>query len=178
MVQLDVGRDGNVWGVDSESQVFLREGISPSTKSGTHWVENSNDGRWSNVAVCTDGHVWAVSSDNKVFYRTRVIDDNQQGEGWALAGDSMTHNALNYATQVTCAGGKVAIMGTNNQIFMRTEVTNDLPQGKGWAPVVGLEQTGKWEQVTLGENGHMWMLSQNQVYRYTSEVATPGFKAI
>jgi hypothetical protein len=64
MVQLDVGRDGNVWGVDSDNQVYFRDGVSPSTRSGTNWVDNTNDGSFVNVAVCTDGHVWAVSNDN------------------------------------------------------------------------------------------------------------------
>jgi hypothetical protein len=72
----------------------------------------------------------------------------------------------------------VAIVGKNNQIFTRTGISNELPQGLGWTAVNGLDQVGKWEQVTLGENGHMWMLSDKQIFRYTNEVATPGFKAV
>jgi hypothetical protein len=64
MVQLDVGRDGNVWGVDSDNKAYFRDGVSPSTRSGTHWVDNSNGKPMVNVAVCTDGHVWAVGEDN------------------------------------------------------------------------------------------------------------------
>jgi hypothetical protein len=59
---------------------------------------------------------------------------------------------------------------------MRTGVTNDEPEGHGWAYVPGLD--GQWEQITLGENGHLWMLRQNQVYRYTSELQEPSHKAI
>jgi len=75
MVQLDVGRDGHVWGVDTNEKVYYREGISVSAKVGTHWLEIA-DSTFTNVAVCTSGHVWAVSPDNQVFYRTMVVDDN------------------------------------------------------------------------------------------------------
>jgi hypothetical protein len=70
----------------------------------------------------------------------------------------MSYNGDGFATQVTCGGGKVAILGLDNQIFMRTAVSNDVPQGEGWNVVPGLMQAGMWEGVTLGENGHMWML--------------------
>jgi hypothetical protein len=134
--------------------------------------------QFTNVAVCTDGHVWAVSNDNKVYYRTRIVDENQQGADWAEAADNLAlnGNGNGFATQVTCAGGDVMILGTDSRIFMRTGVTNDEPEGHGWAYVPGLD--GQWEQITLGENGHLWMLRQNQVYRYTSELQEPSHKAI
>jgi hypothetical protein len=170
MIQLDVGRDGNVWGVNDENKVYFRDGVTPATRSGTAWIEHSNNMQFTNVAVCTDGHVWAVSNDNKVYYRTRIVDENQQGADWAEAADNLAlnGNGNGFATQVTCAGGDVMILGTDSRIFMRTGVTNDEPEGHGWAYVPGLD--GQWEQITLGENGHLWMLRQNQVYRYTSEL--------
>jgi hypothetical protein len=65
MIQLDVGRDGNVWGTDDAQRVFMRLGVHPdSAPSGTEWADLSNGQSMVNVAVCTDGHVWAVSNDN------------------------------------------------------------------------------------------------------------------
>lgn len=78
-----------------------------------------------------------------------------------MAGDNLSQNGggNSHATQVTCAGGRVAILGTDNQVFFRTDVSNDLPEGKGWVSLPGLDEVTMWEQVTLGENGHMWMLN-------------------
>jgi len=51
------------------------------------------------------------------------------------------------------------ILGTGNRVFRRTGVTNEEPEGHGWEYVTGLD--GQWEQITLGENGQLWLLKQN-----------------
>jgi len=82
LVQLDVGRDGHVWGVNSDNKVYYREGISADKKEGTDWNHiDDMDMKW--VAICADGQVWAVDAENSnVYFRTVVTDDNPLGEDW------------------------------------------------------------------------------------------------
>jgi hypothetical protein len=63
MVNIDVGRDGHVWGVDSENKVYYRHGVSTTVIRGTHWAEVT-ESNFVDVAVCTDGHVWAIGADS------------------------------------------------------------------------------------------------------------------
>jgi hypothetical protein len=114
MVNIDVGRDGHVWGVDDVNKVYYRHGISASAKKGTHWAEVP-ESNFVDVAVCTDGHVWAIGTDNKIYYRTMIVDDDQVGQGWELAEDHLCQGGVcqNEATQVSCGGGNVLVLGAN-----------------------------------------------------------------
>jgi hypothetical protein len=74
MFSLDVGRDGHVWAVDRNDQVYWRDGISLTNKDGTAWVTSasvySQDaegeavhtdtdfGRAKQVVLCTNGQAW------------------------------------------------------------------------------------------------------------------------
>jgi hypothetical protein len=180
MINIDVGRDGHVWGVDEDNKVYYRHGISETVRRGTHWaeVEESN---FVDIAVCTDGHVWAIGADQKIYYRTRIVDNDQVGEAWALAEDHLctAGTCQNTATQVSCGGGNVLILGENQKVYRRSDVTNDNPAGHGWESLPGLDVEGMWSQVTAGESGQIWMVhaTDRSVYRYTSDgyqPITPG----
>jgi hypothetical protein len=185
MVNIDVGRDGHVWGVDDENKVYYRHGISPTTIRGTHWAEIPQS-NFVDVAVCTDGHVWAVGADQKIYTRTMIVDDDQVGQAWAVVEDHVCENQVcqNTATQVTCGGGNVMILGANNRVYRRSQVTNDNPAGHGWENPAGLDVDNMWSQVTAGENNQVWMLhaSDKNVYRYEGssyQAVQPGrFKQI
>jgi hypothetical protein len=44
MADLDVGRDGIVWGCTANSQqIVIRKGITPDEISGTEWLAESGD---------------------------------------------------------------------------------------------------------------------------------------
>jgi len=73
---LDVGRDGHVWAVGLDKQVYWREGIAPGAinKDGTSWVTGTevytqgpdgeavttfeNFGQAEQVVICTNGQAW------------------------------------------------------------------------------------------------------------------------
>jgi hypothetical protein len=42
MFQLDVGRDGHVWAVDRNNQVYWRAGVEATNKDGTSWVTETS----------------------------------------------------------------------------------------------------------------------------------------
>lgn len=72
MADLDVGRDGIVWGCTADSQsIVVRKGITPDEISGTSW--EVTEGQCVNVAVCTSGHVWAVSPQETLMFRSGVM---------------------------------------------------------------------------------------------------------
>jgi hypothetical protein len=64
MIQLDVGRDGNVWGVATDKKVYRRTGITsdPPVHAGTGWAEvtDDQDGDILKVDMCTTGNVWCL----------------------------------------------------------------------------------------------------------------------
>jgi len=60
MKDLDVGRDGIVWGCTQGGATVLRTGVTTDEISGTAWVVK--EGTCVNVAVCTSGNVWAVDT--------------------------------------------------------------------------------------------------------------------
>jgi hypothetical protein len=86
MADLDVGRDGIVWGCTESGVPVVRTGITPDEISGTAWTVEQSDVRCANVAVCTSGHVWLVTPQNEVMFRTGIIwstmDQNLLGTGW------------------------------------------------------------------------------------------------
>jgi hypothetical protein len=82
MIDLDVGRDGTVWGCDEHENIVMREGITEDEKNGLNWVNHSDGNSCVNIAVCTSGHVWAVDSAGMVFFRTGIYKSNLIGDGW------------------------------------------------------------------------------------------------
>jgi len=172
MVNVDVGRDGHVWGIDDENKVYYRHGIHGQQVMGTHWAEIPQS-NFVDIAVCTDGHVWAIGTDSKIYARTMIVDDDQVGQAWMEISDNVCEggNCMNTATQVTCGGPNVMVIGTNNRVFRRTAVTNDNPYGVGWETPAGLDVDNMWAQVTAGENEQVWMLhaTDRNVYRYTGD---------
>jgi hypothetical protein len=75
MADLDVGRDGIVWGCTANSQqIVIRKGITPDEISGTSWEDSTplNVG-CTNIAVCTSGHVWAVDQSGQLMFRQGIM---------------------------------------------------------------------------------------------------------
>jgi hypothetical protein len=58
MIKLDVGRDGNVLGLDMNGEVWWRMNITPTQKKGDSWATQSNKGQFDafDVAMCTTGN--------------------------------------------------------------------------------------------------------------------------
>jgi len=88
MTDLDVGRDGMVWGCANSGTIIYRKGITEDEISGTQWIKEQSAQRCRNVAVCTSGHVWAVTPQNEVIFRSGIIastfDQNLIGTGWEM----------------------------------------------------------------------------------------------
>jgi hypothetical protein len=86
MTDLDVGRDGMVWGCTASNKIVYRSGIDADTLSGTEWITEDVQAACANIAVCTSGHVWAVTPQNAVIFRTGIIastyDQDLVGTGW------------------------------------------------------------------------------------------------
>jgi len=86
MVQLDVGRDGKVWGTDG-NQLFWRAGITKTEIAGTSW-EIIESAPVRNVAHCTNGLVYVVNHENRIQYRVEGNTQNEfKGTGWASFSD-------------------------------------------------------------------------------------------
>jgi len=61
IVQLDVGLNGRVYGVDNDNMVHYRLGITPELKIGTSWIrEDNNFIGMNNVAHCSNGLFYGV----------------------------------------------------------------------------------------------------------------------
>jgi len=161
MIQLDVGRDGRVWGTDGQS-LYWRAGIvaqdatddeSLWNRGGTHWelIESSPV---SNVAHCTNGLVYIVTQDNQLKYRVEGSAENEfKGTGWASFSD------VTNAAQVTCGlNGELLYVDTEGAVHFRDGISYSRPHGASWG-TIELPQTAI--HVSAGETGQVWVLYGN-----------------
>jgi len=90
MKDLDVGRDGLLWGCTANGMPVTRTGITQDQISGVAWQQMGTtvDEMCNNIAVCTTGHVWAVTPDNKLMFREGIvytaIDHVPLGTHWSF----------------------------------------------------------------------------------------------
>ena len=91
MVQLDVGRDGQVYAVDNKGGLHFRTGVTNSEtllgKAGTGWsLVAGAPGKAVDVAHCSNGIVYYVDStgNNQLVHNTNVNAGNGfRGDGWS-----------------------------------------------------------------------------------------------
>jgi hypothetical protein len=140
MIQLDVGRDGNVWGVATDGLVYKREGITASPLSdvagdiehakGTHWEVVSDDqtGKFLKVDLCTTGRVWSLRQEGKqtiVQFREGVNISDEVGSHWSNVDGTMRDISCGY-------DGQTWAISTGGAMYRRSEVTYRQPKGTGW----------------------------------------------
>jgi hypothetical protein len=84
MTDLDVGRDGIVWGCDANGVPVVREGITQTEHNGNKWSAQGENqiNNCARVAVCTSGHVWVVTEDHQVYFRNGIYKSDIIGQGW------------------------------------------------------------------------------------------------
>jgi len=67
--QISIGFDGQVWGVNSNGEIFLRTGITDTNPNGINWRGIESYLSW----VSRGGSVtWGINSTNQVFIRQGV----------------------------------------------------------------------------------------------------------
>jgi hypothetical protein len=65
MTYLDVGKNGHVWALNNQGELFWRDGITVEEKIGTEFVQHeyeSSHGVFTGLGYCTNGHVWAMNN--------------------------------------------------------------------------------------------------------------------
>jgi hypothetical protein len=154
MADLDVGRDGIVWGCDVNGMPVVREGITESEHSGLTWrsADNALVNNCARVAVCTSGHVWAVTQNNEVYFRTGIYKNDIIGSGW----EAMNPTNIQ-VSDVACGGmGQVWMTDVNRKLYTKTGTEDAVnPQGD-LDPV--LINSGDWASISIGENGQFFGL--------------------
>jgi hypothetical protein len=158
MTDLDVGRDGMVWGCAASGKIVYRKGITKDDVSGTDWVAENVPQTCSNVAVCTSGHVWAVTPNNEVIFRTGVIastfDQNLVGTGW-----EMQNPTSMMAKEVACGGNRqVWMTGTDGKLYHKQN-TQDFTRPEGDLEPVQVDSSS-WSSISVGENGQVFGLRE------------------
>lgn len=105
MTDLDVGRDGIVWGCTESGKPVVRTGITKDSISGNAWVTEPTNQQCANIAVCTSGHVWAVTPEHEVVFRTGIMassmDQNLLGTGWESQNPTTVR-----VSEVACGGNR------------------------------------------------------------------------
>jgi hypothetical protein len=160
---VSVGRDGAVWGVNANDEIYQRSGsawqrISGALKqvsvgdAGHVWGVNRNDeifrrngnawtqvaGALKHVSVAADGTVWGVNADNRIFRRA--------GSAWTQVSGSLKQISV---------GSAANVWGVNaqNQIFFWN--------GSAWTQV-----SGALKHVSVASDGTVWGVNANdQIYR-------------
>lgn len=110
MIDLDVGRDGIVWGCTQSNVPVVRTGVTVDEISGTAWqVENSYQCK--NVAVCTSGNVWTVTPSNTLQFRTGIIAVSLELD---LIGDGFEdQNPTSMTVKEVACGGEAQVWLTD-----------------------------------------------------------------
>ncbi|XP_076838965.1 fish-egg lectin-like [Brachyhypopomus gauderio] len=62
---IEVSTDGQVYGVNSQGNIYYREGISPCNPAGTEWKQVSYSKKVRHVSYDL-GHLWIIGTDNTV----------------------------------------------------------------------------------------------------------------
>jgi hypothetical protein len=162
MVQLDVGRDGNVWGVATDGLVYRRMGITvdPPTHDshkGTHWEQVVDDqtGAVVKVDMCTTGRVWALRQNgdvNDVQFREGVSIRDTVGSHWSNVEGTML--------DISCGfDGQVWAISTGGAMYIRDDVSYSRPKGTGWDLV---DSDTRYRSVGVGsENHQIWAVKDD-----------------
>jgi hypothetical protein len=177
MIKLDVGRDGNVVGLDENAEIWWRMNIKHGNKEsrkGDSWATQSNKGQFDafDVTLCTTGNQFARGLDGKFYTRTNVrynigtTDEEdtamKRGDGWTV----MLNSEIQGNAYLTCGlNGDLWTLTTENQLYRRVGVTRHDPAGDSWSLVANTDNM-QMIHISLGETGELWMVdSANKVYR-------------
>ena len=156
MNDLDVGRDGMVWGCTASNKIIYRAGITADEISGTEWKVEDVAERCASVAVCTSGHVWAITPQGGALFRTGIMastfDQDLIGTGWTDQDLGVSFPV----SEVACGGNRqVWMTSTDGKLYHKTN-TQDFtrPQGDD----LEIVDDGNWSSISVGENGQVFGL--------------------
>ncbi len=119
--QVDVGQHGDVWGVNKDDDIFMREGVTPQNPTGTAWKQV--DGKLKYLSV-GDDIVWGVNADGIMWYREGITRENRLGTGWK--------KVEGWATKISVFGNNVWHIGGNNTPYYVKDGIPTNPAGTGW----------------------------------------------
>ena len=94
-IDIAVGQDGQVWGIDTQHQAVHRRGINNWNKEGTAWsVIPGQDLVHIDVGDC---QVCAINRDHAIFCRQNVGSDSmKEGDGWTQVAGQLMDISVGY----------------------------------------------------------------------------------
>jgi len=173
-----VGENGQLYGVNKEQEIFMRDGtmiVAPSATpammmsgmmmagapvvatAGTRWEKL--DGGLIQIAVGGPNGtlVGGTNRENDIFMRTGVSGSNPRGAGWQKLDGK--------AKMVTFGpNGEILAIGMGDEVFRRVGMNAAAPFGAGWERVAGgLRQASVGGNAVWGVNAQddIYMLEQN-----------------
>jgi len=192
--QVDVGKNGHVWAVGNDFQVYWREGVSEANKAGTSWsntavvrsqdaqgnlVETPTDlGKAHQVVLCTNGQSWQRTLNDKLAVRTGVMENMMVdgtlrerivGRDWQILAGQQADRTWQ---DISCGqNGKFVAVDQSGLIYVRKGVNMDTPHGTDWMRLQETPLSGK-VSVSVGEQGQIFVLDQvNHVAYYAQTEA-------
>jgi len=158
MADLDVGRDGIVWGCTANGTPIARIDVHPDNMDGESWREFEES--CSNIAVCTNGDVWAITPDNRVLYREGIVYTAVEHEPYGTSWSFQTPNDM-VPAEVACGGnGAVWMTDTEGRLYRKTG-TQDRARSEGELEPV-LVDNGPWSYISVSEQGEVYGLKNGQ----------------
>ena len=116
-----------VWGVNTQDQIFKRLGISAHSKQGNGWKQI--EGSLKVVSVANAG-IWGVTRNDDLYYRTGTFKNQRaEGSGWISVGGKFKQISVGLQT--------VWGVNSNDDIFARTGISQSSPTGTGWYHMAG-----------------------------------------
>ncbi|MCB9492698.1 MAG: hypothetical protein H6679_00310 [Epsilonproteobacteria bacterium] len=201
--QMSVGNNNQVWGVDNNSNVFTREGITPENLKGTNWKQVP--GKLTTIDIDNDGIIFGTTPEGKEIYLANddlqnpvwleILPPLQQSDTrpWELSqadypgypGDKRVFYELPDGwTEVGKTPLKKLVVTPNAQVwginnngdtFYREGITTQNPTGTGWGTI-----PRKFVDIELDKNNNIVGTTPegNKIYTPTNNPQNPEWRPV
>jgi hypothetical protein len=133
MTYLDVGKNGHVWALNNQGELFWREGVTVENIVGTEFVQKqypATHGTFTGLGYCTDGHIWAMNGQGQLFFKDGITQTDLLGDAGTWTQDTSASVDENMAAQITCGyRGQFAMVTTQGQMMVKNLVNYADPMG-------------------------------------------------
>jgi len=155
MDQISCGGKLQMWGVDSDGNMWILEGQTRSNPRGSGWTQlqqtTNND---CNVGVGQTNEVWKVTRDGSIYRRQGVNSNNWHGNSWSEIDGKLK--------QVSVGNWDTWGVTKFNEVVRRTAVSIDNPTGDSWEQV-----PGSMMYIAAAEEGMAWAIDlDHEVWIY------------
>ena len=142
--RVSIGTDA-MWGVDRDSKVYIREGITRDNPNISTW--NHIDDGFKEISIGPNNNVWAIKTNNNIYFRIGITPDNLTGDGWSRQVPWTLKGSLQHMSVGPNTVWGLYSTDPTAKVFNICCLTSD-----GWQMV-----DGQATQLSVAHNGEVWL---------------------